>query len=100
MSLRFQFGTSTLLLATAFAGICLTGMGAAIKVISPNGVSADLQEWRWVIAELCLAGPFYLPAIFIAYALGRRALTARAVLAFALLEAIVVACLKLLVDNS
>jgi hypothetical protein len=98
--MKYQFGTPTLLLAAAFIGICLAGFVAEHKITSPNGISWEWFEWRWTIGEICVAGPVYVPAIFLAFALGRRAMTVRILLAFALTEAAVLVSLKLLVDYS
>jgi hypothetical protein len=75
-----QFGTSALLLATAFAAICASGMLPYWRESTPH-------DWAYLGWLLPLMTPILFPFLFLAYALGRRALTAKIVLAFAISEA-------------
>jgi hypothetical protein len=78
--MKFQFGTSTLLLTTAFIAICVGG-------ILPFGRELSSGEWSYVGRILLLMAPILSPCLFVAYAVGRRTLTAKIVLAFAISEA-------------
>jgi ABC-type nickel/cobalt efflux system permease component RcnA len=88
------------LLSPAFVGICLAGFVATFKMLDRNGISweSDWQKWLMLIEIGLVATPLSVPVIFAAYALGRRTMNARIVLAFAIAEAGAVGCLKLIAD--
>lgn len=100
--MNFQFKTSTALLGTAFVGICTAGMGAALMVISPNGPSylAEWKEWQGILGSVAIAAPVFVPAVFLAYMAGRRAVTTRTIVAFAIAEGASVGYLKWIVATS
>ena len=76
---RFQFSTSSILLATSFVGICIGGMLPLGRRMTPN----DQALIGWVMFVM---SPFWVPFLYIAYAMGRRTLTLKTVLAFAVTE--------------
>ena len=80
--MRFQFATSTLLIAAAFVAVWVGGIVAAWRLLVPAQQEYLAQTLLWL-------GPFWFPFVFVAYALGRRTITAKCVLAFALSEAAV-----------
>jgi len=77
-----QLGLSTLLLTTAFIAVWSGGMIAEWKLMVPAQQEYLAQTVIWL-------GPFWFPFVFVAYAIGRRALTLPCVLAFAFSEAAV-----------
>lgn len=85
--MRFQFSMKTILLVfVVFAISCAAILFWSIRVV-PGGISF----WRTI--EWLLINSFvWVPAIFTAYAIGRRALTARMVICFAIAEAIAFMC--------
>ena len=86
--MRFQFGTSAILLCTAFVAISL-GSGLSVWKsaigVHPGYAVTDVTK------ALLLLSPYWLPSVFAAYALGRRELSWRLVILFALAEVAVVA---------
>jgi hypothetical protein len=80
--MKSQFSTSSLLLTTTFIAIWLSGVVAAWKLM----VSA---QHDYLVQTVIYLGPFWFPFVFVAYVLGRREISAKCVLAFALSEAAV-----------
>jgi hypothetical protein len=78
--MKLQFSTSTLLLATAVIAINLAGMGAW-------GTFAVRTELRYVLLSIGFTAPVWLPFTLIGFAIGRRMLTVRMVVALAIVEA-------------
>jgi hypothetical protein len=82
--MKLQFRTSALLLTVAFVSIALGGGLADWRLYRAQYP----QEPAWGLAvALVYTSPYWMPLICAAYALGRGKLTARAVMAFAALEA-------------
>jgi hypothetical protein len=79
--MRFQFSTRSLLLTTAIVAIICAGFTAWARIFA-----GDLP---FLSTELYLGitCPLWTPIAFLAYAIGRRTITARLVLAFTLAEA-------------
>ena len=76
--MRFQFGMSALSLTTAFVAVSLGGMVAEWRLLVPLQRTILAQTIFWF-------GPFWLPFVFVAYAVGRRDVTTKWVLAFAII---------------
>ena len=76
----FQFATSSLLLATAFAGICA---GAVIPWWRDLMYGQEETPWEFIALMAVWTAPVMVPLLFISYFVGRRTLTSKAVLAFA-----------------
>jgi hypothetical protein len=86
--LKLRCTTATLLLLAALAAIACGGAVAWTK----TGIIDRSVQWRFGGLEmgavyLGIVSPFWLPIAFIAYSIGRRAITYWTVLAFALCEA-------------
>jgi hypothetical protein len=83
--MKLQFGTSTALLFITCVAIAL---GSTIGWIRLAGSSTD-DGWLWyLIAEL---SPLFVPAVFAAYAIGRRRLSVSMVISFAVAQGSVIA---------
>jgi hypothetical protein len=78
---QLHFGTSTLLLATAFAAVCIGGTLPFWRALTP-------RDWDNVAPFFGTLLPLLIPCVFVGVVVGRRALTLRTVLAFAISEAI------------
>jgi hypothetical protein len=90
LSMRFQFSISALLLATAFAAICLSGYAATLAAFQNS--FANRGNWTFLITRGMAAYlPLWLPFVFVAFAVGRKAFITRIVIAFAICEALAVA---------
>lgn len=76
----FRYNIRTLLLVTAFAAVALFGTTFNLKQ-SPS-LARDF------ILLLGYFSPTWVPFVFAAYALGRRSLSAKLVIAFAIVEGI------------
>jgi hypothetical protein len=74
-----RFGLSGLLLAIAFVAVAIAGSQFAIRAVFND--SAEV----YALAALLL--PLWLPVAMCAFAIGRRQLTVRMVVVFAVLEA-------------
>jgi len=70
---------SSLLLLIAFIAITLSAIFGWAKVADDHR-GGDLTKW------IVFTSPFYVPAIFAAYALGRKSLTVSLIISFALAE--------------
>jgi hypothetical protein len=90
--LRVQFGTSSLLSATTFIGICLGGAIPFFRAFS--------GRWDGVWSVLGVLSPIFVPFLFVAYALGRRTLSTKIVFAFAISEAAAVGALLAITGGS
>jgi hypothetical protein len=77
-----RFSTSTLLLSVAVAAVSFGGSVAAW--------GRKIQA-RYFFVGVGLDAPLWLPITFVAFAVGRKALTVRMVVAFAVAEAAAVA---------
>jgi hypothetical protein len=77
--MRFRFATSTLLLIVAAVAISCGGM------IGWGKIEGQIAFGRILLFTL-LVSPLWLPFAFFAFAVGRRVLTARMVLVFAIAE--------------
>jgi len=97
--MKFQFGTSSLLLATAFIGIGLAGTAATSRFLEDKYLSSPFppsylgMKVSLVASYLFVVGPVWLPAAFASYAVGRRALTAKILFVFAIAEVLAVAAM-------
>ncbi len=83
--MKFQFGTASLLLAVACSAIALGGGLAGWRAAvteSPRMTVGNLAQ------VLVLVSPWWIPLAFAAYCLGQGKLTAKATLAFAVIEAV------------
>jgi hypothetical protein len=83
-----RYQTKTLLLAVAVAAISIGGFlpWHDVERHSFGGPTPPLEEARDYFVESLI----WVPPIFIAYAIGRRALTVRIVIAFAIAELLAV----------
>lgn len=79
---RFQFSTSTILLITAFIAISL---GAFMHFDSLIGRSTLAERWEQ-LRLFAFWSPLFMPFVFAAYAVGRRAITIWQLIAFAIAE--------------
>jgi hypothetical protein len=85
MAMRFQFGTAAIFIAIAFIAITLAGGLAVFSAYQP-------ANWTIVaIAFFVVQSPFWVPMVFLAYAAGRRTMSVRILIAFAIAEGIAVA---------
>jgi hypothetical protein len=78
-----QFGTSGLMLAVTFVCICLASF------LGAWGQLAEFQR-HTLLWELLWLSPFWFPVVFVAYAAGRREITVKFVLAFAIAQLIAI----------
>ena len=84
--MRFQFSTKTLLLAITVTSITCCAMLFWWRSVT-HGYNSFWKAVEWYLIDSLL----WFPAIFVAFAIGRRALTVRMVICFAVAEAIAVA---------
>jgi hypothetical protein len=77
--MRFQFGTSTLLLAVAVVAITCFGIEEWYRVPSQTMLGFNVT-----LKILFCDAPFWIPQIFLAYGIGRKCLTKWMVIAYAL----------------
>ncbi len=82
---QFQFGTKSILLATAVVAITCGGVIATGRIWRPGGLSPIPYD-RILLMFLANA-PIWTPVVFVAFALGRKKLTVPMTIAFALMEA-------------
>jgi hypothetical protein len=74
--MKLQFSMSTaLLFITAVAIAC----GGIVGWTTLSGATSD----GWLLYFIAVLSPYYIPIIFAAFAIGRRALTVRMVASFA-----------------
>jgi hypothetical protein len=85
--MKFQFGTSTLLLATAVIAITCGGVGTWVLLLRQRSLASTLP-WDLIIAVNRVYLPLWVPVLFVAYAIGRKALTVPMVITFAVAETI------------
>jgi hypothetical protein len=93
--MKFQFGTRALLLATAYVAVACGGWIGTLKM----DAGYPSEAVRQVLGMIAIYCPFWLPFVFLGFAVGRRALTARAVTVFALSEAAAVGLTCFLVHH-
>jgi len=80
--MKFRFTTSAILLATAVAGISAGGwLGWA-------GTFGLPMPFGMPVTSLGVCSPLWMPVAFIAFAIGRKSLTVKMVIGFAIAEAI------------
>jgi hypothetical protein len=91
--MKFQFGTKTMLLATATIAITCAGVLAYRPIWSPYFINLDL----WTI--FAWAAPLNVPLIFLGFVLGRKKLSAQMVVAFAIAEAAAIGILYLVLRH-
>jgi hypothetical protein len=89
--MRLQFGTSGLILILTFIGISL---GSFLSVWHRLN---DAQQ-EWLPFELAYVAPIWLPLVFAAYAAGRRVITVKFVLAFAMVQLLAYGVVLMLPD--
>jgi hypothetical protein len=77
--MKFRFGTEGLLLTVALTAIWLGGIVATWKEMA-----GSITGHPGI--EMVVLGPFWLPAVFVAFAIGRRTLSAQLVVTLAILE--------------
>jgi hypothetical protein len=88
MEPRRQFGISSILLATAFVAVWLTGCMAANRI---KVDSLGFQNALDTAAVVVIMGPYWLPIAVAAYCMGRRTISAKHVIGLAVIEAVSVA---------
>jgi hypothetical protein len=81
--MRIQFGISTIMVATAFIAVSIGGWTASFRHLNTNGGETVYD----LLGGLSVSSPFWMPAIFCSYALGRRQANPATLLAFAGAEA-------------
>jgi hypothetical protein len=79
--MKIQFGTGSLLLATAFASIWAGGAIALLKEGWRTEVDGSFMIW--LLLDL---SPAWVPVAFLGYVIGRRNITVKFVLVFAATE--------------
>lgn len=85
--MKFQFSTSTALLATAFVAVSAGGIAPYLRRMAADSGGVPTERIAWELVQFISAlTPLLTPFLFAAYAAGRRALTAKIVLAFAIAE--------------
>ena len=84
VGMRFQFSTSTLLLGMACIAIALGGGIAGWRIGVADDPNATIPH---LFGAVVFMSPWWVPIAFAAYVLGRGRLTARTVVAFAVVEA-------------
>lgn len=85
--MKFQFGTQTILLAIAVIAIACGGAGKWIMLLRQRSLASTLP-WDLILAINLVYLPLWVPVLFVAYAIGRKALTVPMVIIFAVAEAI------------
>jgi hypothetical protein len=83
--MKFQFGTRTMLLATATIAIALGGILGWEQII---GLPSADRRLLWTVEIVPFAAPIWLPIAFGAFAIGRKAITVRMVVALAIAQAV------------
>jgi hypothetical protein len=84
-----QFSTHTLLKATAFVAICCGAIAFAAKCILGEFVKYGVGEGRSLLymAITCLGySTFWIPVVFASYWIGRKDLSWRVVIVFAIVQ--------------
>jgi hypothetical protein len=80
--MKFQFSTKTIFLVITAAGISFAGwLGWAGTFGLPMPIGIP-------VTAFLVGGPLWMPAVFLAFAFGRKALTPKMVIGFAVAEAI------------
>jgi hypothetical protein len=85
--MKLQFSVRALFLATAIAGLWMGGV-LAIPLVVAITSRESIDTYRhldpaWCAISAASFAPIWVPAVFLAYAIGRRKLTAKFVLVFA-----------------
>ncbi len=81
-----RFSVATCLQVVTFAAIAMAGIATGIKLAFPVLKYDVTVSLFWSMDRLRFAGPFFVPLIFGAYAVGRRDMNWRILLAFAVAE--------------
>jgi hypothetical protein len=84
--MRFQFSTSTLMLATTTAAITCAGLFSLMKLDGRSDESLALLP-----GFIGFTAPLTVPAAFLGFAIGRKSLTVRTVIVFTVAEIAAVA---------
>ena len=80
--MKLQFRTSDLFIATTFIAVSVGGFYALMRQFPTVSVLDTL------IGFAVIQSPFWLPLVFLGYAIGRRAMTVRLLIVFIVAEAI------------
>jgi hypothetical protein len=93
--MRIQFSIASLLLVTVCVAIVVGGPLASLRIIAvTDRIATSPDEIAEGLARLLLVlSSWWMPMVYIAYSVGRRKLTPRATIGFALLEAASLAAL-------
>jgi hypothetical protein len=83
--MKFQFGTKTILLVTAIVAIACGGMLGWEQIV---GLPAANRGLIWTVEIIPFAAPIWIPIAFVAFAIGRKALTVRMVVALAITQSV------------
>lgn len=78
-----QFSMRSLMLAIAFVAVTTAGAMTIYNDITQS-------DWQVIGLVTVVCAPLWVPVLFVAYALGRRALTVPSVIAFGLAQAVAV----------
>ncbi len=95
--MRPQFSLRTMLLATAACGIALAG---AICFHRFSVLQDDLGLNYLLLLSAVLGSPAWVPMAYACYLAGRRELSVRSLLVFAVVEAVVIAIAVLVVTKT
>jgi hypothetical protein len=91
--MKLQFGTPAILLGTAFIAVWLGGYFATLaRNAREFNFAATPLLWDTILIWGPVSySPIWLPLVFLGYAAGRRAISLKFVVAFAIAEALAVA---------
>jgi hypothetical protein len=81
--MKFQFSILAMMIATAFVAITFGAWMAVWRVVIGSDPSQRVIE---LAGAVVVVSPFWVPFLFVAYALGRRQLHVRLVALFAIVE--------------
>jgi hypothetical protein len=84
--MNFQFRISTLMLAVAVVAIAISGL----LITSRFDVRNPLAAIPMLLGFIAFTSPWWVPCMFVGYAVGRASLTVRMVLALLPIEAIAI----------
>lgn len=80
-------------MTTAFIGVWLAGSMAAWDYLNP-------YQHQYLVQKVGLMSPFWAPFVFAAYALGRKAVTGKLVIAFAVAELVAISWTRWWMHNA
>jgi hypothetical protein len=85
--MKFQFSLSSLFLHTTFVAMVCGGILGFVGILDANNRHGGHYHWSYPFNSLAMNLPLWLPFAFLAYALGRRAVTVPMLIVFALSQA-------------